>query len=46
MFYSMYRNKMNLNVALNVAFMLSHFNEKRSGGAMVYWVDNQTPKLK
>ena len=42
MLYSMYRK--NLNVALNMAFMLSHFNENRSVGAMVYWVDNQTPQ--
>ena len=34
------KQKMNLNVALNVAFMMSH-NENRSGGVMVYWVDNQ-----
>ena len=32
------------NVALNVAFMRSHFNENRSIGTMAYWVDNQTQR--
>ena len=40
MFYSKY--KKHLNVALNVASMLIHFNENRSADAMVNWVDNQT----
>ena len=47
MFYSTYRiQKMNLNVALPVPFMLSHFNENRSGGAMILVPDPTTLKLK
>ena len=40
--FNVQKQKLNLNDALNVAFMLSHFNGNRSGGAMVYWVENQT----